>query len=42
MYNVSITIEGEPYANANGYLVGLMSQDQFVDNAGDEINSMEE
>ncbi len=38
---VSFKIEGEPYANANGYLVGLMSQDQFVDNAGDEINSME-
>ncbi|MBO5452282.1 MAG: GerMN domain-containing protein [Lachnospiraceae bacterium] len=38
---VSFNIEGEPYANANGYLVGMMSQDQFVDNAGDEINSME-
>lgn len=38
---VSFKVEGEPYVNSNGYAVGLMSGDQFVDNAGDEINAYE-
>lgn len=39
--NVSFKVEGEPLVYANGYPVGLMSKDQFVDNAGNEINAYE-
>ncbi len=38
---VTITIAGEPLYDATGVLVGLMSAEQFVDNAGNEINAYE-
>ena len=38
---VAITIAGEPLYDATGVLVGLMSAEQFVDNAGNEINAYE-
>ena len=38
---VAITIAGEPLYDATGILVGLMSAEQFVDNAGNEINAYE-
>lgn len=38
---VAITIAGEPLYDATGILVGLMTAEQFVDNAGDEINAYE-
>lgn len=38
---VSFKVEGEPLLSGSGYQIGLMSADQFVDNAGDEINSTE-
>lgn len=38
---VTFRVEGEPLTNAGGYPVGLMSKDQFVDNAGNEINAYE-
>lgn len=38
---VSFEIEGEPLVNSDGFVVGMMSAEQFVDNAGDEINAYE-
>ena len=38
---VSFKVESEPLMSGSGYQIGLMSADQFVDNAGDEINSTE-
>lgn len=38
---VSFMVEGEPLTTMNGYTPGLMSEEQFVDNAGKEINSYE-
>ncbi|MBQ9135725.1 MAG: GerMN domain-containing protein [Lachnospiraceae bacterium] len=38
---VSITVAGEPLLDTLGNAVGLMTAEQFVDNAGDEINAYE-
>lgn len=38
---VTITIEGDQLRDSLGKVVGLMSADQFIDNAGTEINSYE-
>ncbi|MGN0432086.1 MAG: GerMN domain-containing protein [Lachnospiraceae bacterium] len=38
---VSITVAGEPLLDTLGNTVGLMTSDQFIDNAGDEINAYE-
>lgn len=38
---VAITVEETPLYDATGVLVGLMSAEQFVDNAGNEINAYE-
>lgn len=38
---VAFNVGGEPLVNASGVPVGYMSADQFVDNAGDEINAYE-
>jgi len=38
---VSITVENEPLQDSNGNLVGTMTSDMFIDNAGTEINSYE-
>lgn len=38
---VAITIEGGQLHDSLGNVVGLMSADQFIDNAGDEINAYE-
>lgn len=38
---LSITVEGEQLQDSLGNLVGLMSADQFIDNAGTEINAYE-
>lgn len=38
---VSMTVEGNQLHDSLGLAVGLMSADQFIDNAGDEINAYE-
>ena len=38
---LSITVEGEPLKDSLGNLVGLMSAGQFIDNAGDTMNTYE-
>lgn len=38
---VSFQVEGEALVNAGGMPVGFMTADQFVDNAGNEINAYE-
>lgn len=38
---LSITVEGEQLQDSLGNLVGFMSADQFIDNAGNEINAYE-
>lgn len=38
---VAITVEGGQLLDALGNVIGLMSADQFIDNAGDEINAYE-
>lgn len=38
---VSFLVEGEPLADASGNVIGMMTQDLFVDNAGNEINTYE-
>lgn len=38
---VAITVEGESLHDNLGNVIGLMSADQFIDNAGDEINAYE-
>jgi len=38
---VSMTVSGEPLKDNLGNLVGLMSAGQFIDNAGDAINTYE-
>lgn len=38
---VAITVEGGQLHDSLGNVVGLMSADQFIDNAGDEINAYE-
>lgn len=38
---LSFTVEGEPLKDNLGNLVGLMSAGQFIDNAGDTINTYE-
>lgn len=38
---VAVTVEGEPLLDTLGNMVGLMTAEQFVDNAGDEINAYE-
>lgn len=38
---VAFNVGGEPLVNVSGAPVGYMSADQFVDNAGDEINAYE-
>ena len=35
---VNFTVEGEPYKDRNGNLVGSMNADSFVENTGDAIN----
>jgi germination protein M len=36
---VSFMVEGEPYKDKNGNLVGSMNADSFVENPGEQINS---
>lgn len=36
---VNFTVEGEPYKDRNGNLVGSMNADSFVENPGEQINS---
>jgi germination protein M len=36
---VSFMVEGEPYKDKNGNLVGSMNTDSFVENPGEQINS---
>lgn len=38
---VAFNVGGEPLVNVSGIPVGYMSAEQFVDNAGDEINAYE-
>lgn len=38
---VSINVNGEPLTDVSGNLVGRMSADMFIDNAGTEINTYE-
>jgi germination protein M len=38
---VSFSVEGEPLLNQSGNPVGMMTQEQFIDNAGTEINAYE-
>lgn len=38
---VSFNVEGQALVNVSGMPVGFMTEDQFVDNAGDEINAYE-
>ena len=38
---LSMTVEGEPLRDNLGNLVGMMSAGQFIDNAGDAINTYE-
>ncbi len=38
---LSLTVEGEPLKDSLGNLVGMMSAGQFIDNAGDTINTYE-
>lgn len=38
---LSLTVEGEPLKDNLGNLVGMMSAGQFIDNAGDAINTYE-
>lgn len=38
---VAFNVGGEPLVNVSGVPVGYMSAEQFVDNAGDEINAYE-
>lgn len=39
---VEFEIEGETMLDSNGVLVGAMTSDQFIDNAGTEINAYQE
>ncbi|MDO4261482.1 MAG: GerMN domain-containing protein [Eubacteriales bacterium] len=36
---VGILVEGEPLKDLDGETVGLMNEDQFIENAGEEINA---
>ncbi len=38
---VSFLVDGEPLVDASGSVVGVMSADTFIDNAGNEINTYE-
>lgn len=38
---VSFQVNSEPFADASGTVVGVMSADQFIDNEGNEINTYE-
>lgn len=38
---VSFSVKGEPLTDASGTVVGMMNQDTFIDNAGNEINTYE-
>lgn len=38
---VSLTVRGEPLQDTLGNVVGAMTADMFIDNAGDEINAYE-
>lgn len=38
---ISLTVRGEPLTDALGNVVGAMTADMFIDNAGDEINAYE-
>ena len=38
---LSFQINSEPFLDASGALVGVMNADQFIDNAGNEINTYE-
>jgi len=41
VYYVSFQIKSEPLTDASGTVLGFMSADLFIDNAGDEINTYE-
>lgn len=38
---LSFQVNGEPLLDASGALIGVMNADQFIDNAGNEINTYE-
>lgn len=38
---VSFTVQNEPLTDHSGMAVGIMSEDMFIDNAGNEINTYE-
>ena len=38
---VSFLVESEPLTDASGSVVGVMSAENFIDNAGNEINTYE-
>ncbi len=38
---VSFSVKGEPLTDASGNVVGMMNQETFIDNAGNEINAYE-
>lgn len=40
--SVSINVENMPLTNTNGFDVGLMKAEDFIDNAGEEMNAYEE
>lgn len=42
IHYIAFTVRGEPLTDKLGNLLGMMSADQFIDNAGSEINAMEE
>lgn len=39
--HVSFTIQGEPLTDSSGVTVGMMADDTFIENAGNEINAYE-
>ncbi len=41
VHQVSFSVKGEPLVDASGNVVGMMNQDSFIDNAGNEINAYE-
>ena len=36
---VSLSVDGEPLKNADGAVIGLMNEDDFVENTGSSLSS---